>query len=482
LERLEQRFSPAGETAVQRLALLGVRIQTFRATLHDGARARQRAQQLLVRLLREEGPDRQFAYSLDNHLLMAYRIDASLSVENEEAQLRQLLEAAERSLADTMQVRLSALITPLGPAMGQERPGSGRGLENLVADLDLLQNVALPSRPVQFLGSEDRRRAAALRRQISSDFDCNRLAANLRDHRYRPEAVHHLPLKPGDGRAGRPADSAGSPRRDSPSAGSQIEYTELLFRLPEGMESGLSIQELILSLERNGGVHLIDTLMLRKAISLTREVEGPRPLLATNLSATTLQSLEHRSAILSLLKATPAEVRTRLALEVTETSVIADLDAWDGFLQELRQLGLKVVIDDFGTGYASLAYLFRFKADFIKVDRQFSQRLHDPDVEAMVDFLLHYQRHHGTGIVMEGIETAEQLRYWQRRGLSRFQGYLFTPVSSSLSASRSSATNSPGPELASSSASGAPSAAIRPHLHQRGVAQGRQRRSAIRAV
>jgi len=78
--------------------------------------------------------------------------------------------------------------------------------------------------------------------------------------------LHHLPVQAGEG-----------------CAGSQVDYTALLFRLPEGMECGLSIQELILSLERNGGVHL--------------------------------------------------------ALEVTETSVIADLDAWDGFLQELRQLG-----------------------------------------------------------------------------------------------------------------------------------------------
>jgi len=97
-----------------------------------------------------------------------------------------------------------------------------------------------------------------------------------------------------------------------------------------------------------------------------------------------------------------------------------------------------VVIDDFGTGYASLAYLFRFKADFIKVDRQFSQRLHDADVEAMVDFLLHDQRHHGTGIVMEGIETTHQLHDWQQRDLSRFQGYLFTPAAPELLASPAS--------------------------------------------
>ena len=125
------------------------------------------------------------------------------------------------------------------------------------------------------------------------------------------------------------------------------------------------------------------------------------------------------------------------------STVIADLEAWHGFLQELRSLGVKVVIDDFGTGYASLAYLFRFRADFIKIDRQFSRRLDDPDVEAMVAFLLHYERHHGTGIVMEGIESEAQLRHWQRRGIRRFQGYLFSPPGAPPAAAARAGRRSP---------------------------------------
>lgn len=400
LERLESEAERgAGERGL-RLALLEIRIGSHSAEVLHGGNARQRALQALLRRLQRAGATNLLALTPDHRLLMAYRVDPCRGSDQEEASLAMLLEEVERALADQMQMRLRALITPVASVAVPRLSGSDP--ESLLGDLELLMTMAAPERRVRFLSSEDRQRAARLRRQISSDFTCERLAANLRDHRYRPETVLHL--------------ESGQPL-----------YTELLFRLPEGMDCGLSIQELILSLERNGAVHLIDALMLRKAISLTREVEGPRPVLATNLSATTLQSLEHRSTILALLRETSAEVRAHLALEVTETSVIADLEAWHGFLQELRALGVKVVIDDFGTGYASLAYLFRFQADYIKIDRQFSQRLGDPDVEAMVDFLLRYEQHHGTGIVMEGIESEAQLLHWQRRGLSRFQGFLFSP-------------------------------------------------------
>ncbi|MFM7268929.1 MAG: EAL domain-containing protein, partial [Cyanobium sp.] len=403
LERIEAAAERGLGPGQQRLAVIEVRIGSHCADLLHGGRARSRALRMLVRRLQDLGGSQHLAQTPEHRLVMAYSVDACSSGEHEEARLSQVLAAVATALAEEMQVRLRALISPFPAAV---EPGHGRlggELERLLGDLELLLSMASAESDVRFLSPGDRLRAARLRRQISSDFSCERLAANLRDHRYRPETVHH-------------SDSG------------QALYTELLFRLPEGMDCGLSIQELILALERNGAVHLIDALMLRKAISLTREVEGPRPVLATNLSATTLESLQHRSTILALLREATPEVRAHLALEVTETSVIADLEAWHGFLQELRALGVKVVIDDFGTGYASLAYLFRFEADYIKIDRQFSQRLGDPDVEAMVDFLLRYEQHHGTGIVMEGIETEAQLRHWQQRGLRRFQGYLFSPA------------------------------------------------------
>lgn len=431
LERLEQPAAAQAPPGLWRLGLLDIRVGSHSEALPNAASARRGAlKRLLQELRRPEAPfqDRLLALSREQQLLIAYRPAGPQHAE--EAGLHRLLNSVERDLAGRMQLRLRALITSVDhPA--QRRTAGESGLEGLLADLELLRSLAVEDRPVRFLSAEDLQQVAGLRHRIASDFDCERLAANLVDHRYRPETVFQLPVNPPSAAGERTKPALLSPRsRRRPGSaedGARPLYTELLFRLPEGMGRGLSIQELILALERNGSVHLIDALMLRKAISLTREVEGPRPLLATNLSATTLESLQHRSTILGLLREAGPEVCAHLALEVTETSVIADLDAWHGFLQELRGLGVKVVIDDFGSGYASLAYLFRFQADAIKIDRQFSQRLHDPDVEAMVEFLLRYERQHGTAIVMEGIETEVQLHHWRSLGLRCFQGFLFTP-------------------------------------------------------
>jgi len=441
LERLEQPAAAQAPPGLWRLGLLDIEVGSHSEALPNAASARRCAlKRLLQELRRPEAPlhGRLLALSREQQLLIAYRAAGPQSAE--EACLHHLLDSVERDLAARMQLRLRALITSLDhPA--QRRTAGESGLERLLADLELLRSLAVEDRPVRFLSAEDLQQVAGLRHRIASDFDCERLAANLVAHRYRPETVFQLPVNPPT-----PAAESSTPalfsQRSLRRLGSGADaaprplYTELLFRLPEGMACGLSIQELILALERNGSVHLIDALMLRKAISLTREVEGPRPLLATNLSATTLESLQHRSTILGLLREAGPEVCAHLALEVTETSVIADLDAWHGFLQELRGLGVKVVIDDFGSGYASLAYLFRFQADAIKIDRQFSQRLHDPDVEAMVEFLLRYEHQHGTAIVMEGIETEAQLRHWRSLGIRCFQGFLFTPRANAASEAR----------------------------------------------
>ncbi|MEY3749723.1 MAG: hypothetical protein RLZZ186_142 [Cyanobacteriota bacterium] len=59
------------------------------------------------------------------------------------------------------------------------------------------------------------------------------------------------------------------------------------------------------------------------------------------------------------------------------------------------------------------------------------QRLGDANVDALVAFLLRYGGLNGCGLILEGIETSEQLTYWQERGVSLFQGYLFhTPQAS----------------------------------------------------
>jgi EAL domain-containing protein (putative c-di-GMP-specific phosphodiesterase class I) len=128
---------------------------------------------------------------------------------------------------------------------------------------------------------------------------------------------------------------------------------------------------------------------------------------------------------LAQLRSLPENLRRRLVLEVTETALLQKPDVWSQRLQQLRDLGIAIAIDDFGVGFASIAYLFQVQPDFLKLDLSYTQRLHDAKVNALVDFLLRYSELNSGALILEGIETEEQLQYWQTRGVQLFQGYWF---------------------------------------------------------
>lgn len=117
---------------------------------------------------------------------------------------------------------------------------------------------------------------------------------------------------------------------------------------------------------------------------------------------------------------------TRLTLEITETTVMADTRAAIAVLRSLKGLGLNLAIDDFGTGYSSLSYLKHFPVDTIKIDRSFVAGLgHDPDDPIIVGAIIRLADRLGVETVAEGVETAEQAEELLRLGCNYAQGYFF---------------------------------------------------------
>jgi EAL domain-containing protein (putative c-di-GMP-specific phosphodiesterase class I) len=117
----------------------------------------------------------------------------------------------------------------------------------------------------------------------------------------------------------------------------------------------------------------------------------------------------------------------RLRLEITESAIMRDAEAAVAMLKRVKDLGSGLSIDDFGTGYSSLAYLLRFPADTLKIDRSFVAALgrgerEDRLVAAMISMA------HGLGmdVVAEGIETVEQRDALRALGCGYGQGYLFS--------------------------------------------------------
>lgn len=116
-----------------------------------------------------------------------------------------------------------------------------------------------------------------------------------------------------------------------------------------------------------------------------------------------------------------------LHLEITETAVISNLDLAEKILLQLTAKGFRVVVDDFGTGYASMSYLKRLPISAVKIDRSFIINVATNHNDAViVESTLNLAQGLGLEVVVEGVETEEQLDFFRQHGEVIVQGYYFS--------------------------------------------------------
>jgi diguanylate cyclase (GGDEF)-like protein len=117
---------------------------------------------------------------------------------------------------------------------------------------------------------------------------------------------------------------------------------------------------------------------------------------------------------------------TRLELEVTESTLLGNVDTAELAMFRLKALGVRLALDDFGTGYSSLLYLRRFPFDKLKIDRSFVHSIERAaDAAAIVHAVVSLGRGLGMKVTAEGVETAEQQLFLRAAGVHMMQGYRF---------------------------------------------------------
>jgi EAL domain-containing protein (putative c-di-GMP-specific phosphodiesterase class I) len=116
-----------------------------------------------------------------------------------------------------------------------------------------------------------------------------------------------------------------------------------------------------------------------------------------------------------------------LELEVTESSVMHNVERALEVLGALKAMGVRLAIDDFGTGYSSLAQLKRFPIDTLKVDRSFIRELPaDSEDKAIAEAIIAMGKTLSLTVVAEGVETPEQQAFLRERACDQMQGYHFS--------------------------------------------------------
>ncbi len=209
---------------------------------------------------------------------------------------------------------------------------------------------------------------------------------------------------------------------------SAVVKVEALVRWNHPTRGIISPADFIPVLEESGLITSVGRTVLEESCRQARiwhDLGFPSVGISVNVSARQLES--------DALVATVEEVLERstldpaaLTLEITESTIMRDIDATVGRLTRLKALGIKLAVDDFGTGYSSLAYLQRFPVDELKIDRSFISGVGDTlDQGALIRTLVQLGRLLGLETVAEGIESPAQLERLRLAGCDCGQGYLF---------------------------------------------------------
>ncbi len=147
---------------------------------------------------------------------------------------------------------------------------------------------------------------------------------------------------------------------------------------------------------------------------------------AVNVSALQFRRRTFVPSLLSKLAASPpAEAGFGIDLEITETSLLHDLEGTSRKLRELRAAGVRIALDDFGTGYSSLGLLSKLPVDLLKIDRSFVMGLpDDPASVNLTSSIIGLALTFGLTTVAEGVETRPQFELLKSLRCDQSQGYL----------------------------------------------------------
>jgi diguanylate cyclase (GGDEF)-like protein/PAS domain S-box-containing protein len=181
--------------------------------------------------------------------------------------------------------------------------------------------------------------------------------------------------------------------------------------------------------EESGLINEIGAWVLRKACAQAAEWQnlGYAPLrIAVNLSPVQFLRQDIVQLVEETLQATGLKPEY-LELELTEGSLLKDIERTKLVLQNLKRLGVKIAIDDFGVGFSSLSYLKNFAVDTLKIDRSFiSSLLAGSRDEAIVRAIISLAQSLELRVIAEGVESNPQLACLLSHSCEEAQGYLFS--------------------------------------------------------
>ncbi len=145
-------------------------------------------------------------------------------------------------------------------------------------------------------------------------------------------------------------------------------------------------------------------------------------LVSVNVSPIQLKTPGFAASVATILGETGV-TGNRLAFEITEGLEMEMHSDILRCISDLKLLGIKIWLDDFGTGFAGLSWLRLIDFDTVKIDRSFLHDCATPNGKAMLQDIIALVRNRGHKILVEGVETDEQMALMREFGIDNVQGF-----------------------------------------------------------
>lgn len=180
--------------------------------------------------------------------------------------------------------------------------------------------------------------------------------------------------------------------------------------------------------ENTGLIYRLDLYMWEQAVKTLvrwKKMGYDNYYISVNISPTDFYHLDIYKTFVDLV--TKYDIAPdRLKLEITESSFMRDPETQLALIAKLQDYGFHVEIDDFGSGYSSLNMLKDMKADVLKIDMGFLRETEAADrTKIILNMIIELAKKLDMVIVVEGVETKDQVMYLTTVGCDLFQGYYF---------------------------------------------------------
>ncbi len=144
---------------------------------------------------------------------------------------------------------------------------------------------------------------------------------------------------------------------------------------------------------------------------------------AVNVSARSFQDHSFVQSVKNALELSQTSPEN-LEIEITENTLMSNIDSAINIIKSLSDLGIRIAIDDFGTGYSSLSYLKRLPIDELKIDQSFVRNMDtDKNDAAIVMSVIDLGHNLGFKVVAEGVERKKPMQMLRELGCDTAQGY-----------------------------------------------------------